>query len=262
MRLRSCPYAIGGSEFLHQTQRRLEGRRRGRPQDTDVALPRPTVNIKRIDGVAAEFEVELGELKTHRRRVGPAKLAALELASRLTGWTQRQIGAYYGGISCAAASVARRREGVVGVAVALPPLNLRRVRGWQYNCHPDTTATPASWFAGPRKREGEGPLVGNPSPHRFQSSAPTQLQAPINRLDDYFFSGGFGAGAAGSAGFSAGFSAAFSAGMSAGFSAVGLLHRRPWAVPWERACCSRPHKTVPGSKSLRKLRASSWVHLF
>ena len=31
----------------------------------------------------------------------------------LTGWTQREIGAYYGGISCAAVSVARRkiREG-------------------------------------------------------------------------------------------------------------------------------------------------------
>jgi len=36
-------------------------------------------------------------------------LAALELASRLTGWTQREIGAYDGGIGCAAVSVARRK---------------------------------------------------------------------------------------------------------------------------------------------------------
>ena len=103
-------YAIGGSEFIDQTERRLERRRSGRLQDADVALPRLTVDIKRIDGVvAAQFGVAPADLKTHGNRTGPAKLAAMELACRLTGWTQRAIGAYYGGISCAAVSVARRK---------------------------------------------------------------------------------------------------------------------------------------------------------
>jgi hypothetical protein len=47
----------------------------------------------------AAFGVESAELKTHGRRADPAKLAALKLASRLTGWTQWQIGRYYVGIS-------------------------------------------------------------------------------------------------------------------------------------------------------------------
>jgi hypothetical protein len=38
-----------------------------------------------------------------------ANAIAIELACRLTGWTHRAIGAYYGGISGAAVSVARRR---------------------------------------------------------------------------------------------------------------------------------------------------------
>ncbi len=45
----------------------------------------------------------------HGRHSREAKLVALELACRLTGWTQRAIGEYYGGISSAAVSVARRK---------------------------------------------------------------------------------------------------------------------------------------------------------
>ena len=33
-------YAIGGPEFIEQTERQLQGRRSGRAQDADVALPR------------------------------------------------------------------------------------------------------------------------------------------------------------------------------------------------------------------------------
>jgi len=41
--------------------------------------------------------------------VGPAKFVAVELACRLTGMTQRVIGAHYGGITSAAVSNIRRR---------------------------------------------------------------------------------------------------------------------------------------------------------
>ena len=50
------------------------------------------------------------DLNAHGHHSGEAKLVALELACRLTGWTQRAIGEYYGGISSAAVSVAERRK--------------------------------------------------------------------------------------------------------------------------------------------------------
>jgi len=56
--------------------------------------------------VAAWYSVEPEDLKA---RSGPAKATAIELACRLTGWTQRAIGLYYGGISCAAVSVSRQK---------------------------------------------------------------------------------------------------------------------------------------------------------
>jgi hypothetical protein len=49
------------------------------------------------------------DLKANGRRRGPAKASAIELACRPTGWTQRAIGLYYGGISCAAVSVSRQK---------------------------------------------------------------------------------------------------------------------------------------------------------
>jgi len=108
--LRASRYAIGGPEFIDQTERRLQGRRSGRIQDADLALPRRTVSIERIDKlVAAEFGIEPTHLKAHGNRTGEAKRIALELACRLTGWTQRAIGAYYGGISSGAVCMVRRK---------------------------------------------------------------------------------------------------------------------------------------------------------
>ncbi|MBN2579343.1 MAG: transposase [Pirellulales bacterium] len=108
--MRASRHALGSPDFIARTEKQLEGRRSGRVQDADLALPRPTVDIRRIDRlVAKRFGVEPADLKTHGQRCGPAKAAAIELACRLTGWTHRAIGAYYGGISGAAVSVARRR---------------------------------------------------------------------------------------------------------------------------------------------------------
>ena len=108
--MKASRYAVGGPEFIERTQRQLQGRRSGRAQDADLALPRLTVDIQRIDGlVAAHCGIEPADLKTHGHHSGPAKAIAIELACRLTDWTNRAIGAYYGGISGAAVSVARRR---------------------------------------------------------------------------------------------------------------------------------------------------------
>ncbi len=66
--------------------------------------------IERIDRlVAEEFTVRPADLKAHGHRCGAAKRIAVELACRLTGWTQRQVGAYYGGIGCAAVCMARQK---------------------------------------------------------------------------------------------------------------------------------------------------------
>jgi chromosomal replication initiation ATPase DnaA len=73
-------------------------------------LHRPEVLIERIDRlVAVEFALKPADLKTHGHRAGAAKRIALELACRLTGWTHREIGAYYGGISSGAVCTARRK---------------------------------------------------------------------------------------------------------------------------------------------------------
>jgi putative transposase len=108
--MKASRHAIGGQEFIERIERQLEGRRSGRAQDADLALPRPTVDIRRIDrAVTAHCGVKPADLKAHGHHCGPAKAMAIELACRLTGWTHRAIGAHYGGISGAAVSVARRR---------------------------------------------------------------------------------------------------------------------------------------------------------
>ena len=130
--LAASRYAIGGPEFLDQTAGRLRQRRRGRPQDVDLALPRLAVDAPRISAVvAAHYQVEPVDLNAHGHHSGEAKLVALELACRLTGWTQRAIGEYYGGISSAAVSVARRkvRRGPAALAKAVERLSKRLTEG-------------------------------------------------------------------------------------------------------------------------------------
>ena len=88
-------HAIGSTRFIHQTERRLAGRRSGRLQDRDVALPRTTLDIARIDeAVAAHYGLPVEELQTHGHRAGAAKFVSVELACRLTGLTHRAIGSH------------------------------------------------------------------------------------------------------------------------------------------------------------------------
>jgi len=103
-------HVIGGETFVEQTERRLAIRRSGSEVDRDVDLPRTTVSIEQIDEtVAAHYGVTATELGRCQACGGTAKFVAVELACRLTGMTQRAIGAHYGAISSAGVSNIRRR---------------------------------------------------------------------------------------------------------------------------------------------------------
>ena len=103
-------YAIGRPEFVEGTERRLAKRRTGRPQDRDLALPRVTIGIENVDQAVLSYYGTTEEaLRKKGPGAGPAKFVAVELACRLTGMTQRGIGAHYGGITSAAVSNIRRR---------------------------------------------------------------------------------------------------------------------------------------------------------
>jgi putative transposase len=103
-------YAIGGTRFVEETERRVEGLRTGRVQDDDVALPRWTVPLTEIDAaVARHYRIEAARLEEHGRRAGVAKAVAVELACRLAGVTLRDVGAHYGQITSAAVSTIHRK---------------------------------------------------------------------------------------------------------------------------------------------------------
>ncbi|MEI6789527.1 MAG: hypothetical protein WCL49_13715 [bacterium] len=90
----------------------LRERKSGSSRDRDVAYPEVRISRGRVDEIVArEFMTVAGELKAHgrRKKTGTAKLAAIELACRLSGMTQREIGEYYGGVSLQAVSAARKR---------------------------------------------------------------------------------------------------------------------------------------------------------
>jgi chromosomal replication initiation ATPase DnaA len=77
-----------------------------------VSWPDEGIPLGRIDElVAAEYVTGVEALKAHgrRKKTGTAKLVAIELACRLSGMTQREIGEYYGGVSSQAVSAARKR---------------------------------------------------------------------------------------------------------------------------------------------------------
>jgi hypothetical protein len=106
--------AIGDAGFVELAEQRIEGRRTGRVQDEDLALPHCTVPIVNIDAaVARYYGIAVERLQAHGQSAGVANVAAVELACRLTGLTQRAIGLHYGGITSAAVSTIRRkvREG-------------------------------------------------------------------------------------------------------------------------------------------------------
>jgi len=110
-------YAIGSDDFIAAVRSQLMARRLGGPRDRDVAWPRPAIDADRIDATVAEaFGVPTARLREHGHHAGNAKKVAVELARRLTGWTQRAVGQRYGGITSQAVSQIARtfREGNAG----------------------------------------------------------------------------------------------------------------------------------------------------
>jgi hypothetical protein len=116
-------YAIGGAAFTEKTEVRIEERRSGRVQDQDVDLPRWTVALEEIDAaVARRYGIDPAVLKTHGHHAGPAKAAAVALASRLANLSGRLIGQHYGIGSAAIGAIHRRladRPDALGIVESL-----------------------------------------------------------------------------------------------------------------------------------------------
>ena len=103
-------YAIGDEEFVRGVERTLRGRWKGGSGHRDIDLPEERVSLDEISrAVAARYGVEMERLKEHGHVGGEAKVMALELATRVSGLTQREIGAYYGGIGSSAVAMMRRK---------------------------------------------------------------------------------------------------------------------------------------------------------
>ena len=123
-------YAIGDAPFVDRMEKRVEGRRSGRVQDEDLALPRWTVPLDEIDAaVAKRYGVGVEHLQAHGHHAGEAKVVAVELACRLTGLTLRNVGGHYGRISSSAVCAIHRkvRNGDYAVESVLEPL-LRKLQ--------------------------------------------------------------------------------------------------------------------------------------
>lgn len=96
-------HAIGSDEFIDEVEVELDERRTGKITDADIALPRRRVDLDTIAStVARRYGIEVGRLRADGRRAGEAKAVAVELACRLSGETQRRVGAYFGGVSSSA----------------------------------------------------------------------------------------------------------------------------------------------------------------
>jgi hypothetical protein len=105
-------HGIGDEGFVEELEQELRERKAGTDRDRDVGYPAERISVDRIDeAVAKEFGTTVEALKAHGRAAGAgmAKGVALELACRLTGLTQREIGRRHGGISSQAVSLARKR---------------------------------------------------------------------------------------------------------------------------------------------------------
>lgn len=103
-------YALGNEDFVEKVERDLSRGKTGGAQDADLLTPWHGVEMPAIDQVVAKaYGVDVGELRRRGRSAGEARAVAVELASRWSNQTQRQIGAYYGGISGQAVYMIRQR---------------------------------------------------------------------------------------------------------------------------------------------------------
>lgn len=125
-RLLECSsHGIGDEEYVESLEAELRERKSGLDRDRDVSYPVERISFDRIDAVVArEFGVEVEGLSAHGRckGVGVAKMAGIELACRLSGMTQREIGEHYGGMSSQAVSKSRKRAKLM-----IPPDTVTRL---------------------------------------------------------------------------------------------------------------------------------------
>ncbi len=103
-------YALGSEEYVEKVEKDLSGGKTGQAKDADIYRPWRGIELAVIDqAVAKAYGIEAGQLRKHGRSAGGAKAVAVELATRWSGLTQREIGAYYGGISGQAVYMMRQR---------------------------------------------------------------------------------------------------------------------------------------------------------
>jgi chromosomal replication initiation ATPase DnaA len=125
-RLLECSsHGIGDEEYVETLETELRERKSGLDRDRDVSYPVERISLDRIDAVVAgEFGVEVVGLSAHGRckGVGEAKMAGIELACRLSGMSQREIGEHYGGMSSQAVSKSRKRAKLM-----IPPDTVTRL---------------------------------------------------------------------------------------------------------------------------------------
>jgi REP element-mobilizing transposase RayT len=108
--LKQSAHAIGGKEFVSEVEDVLAGQRTGDYRDYDVALPKKFVPIEIINLVVCRhFGINEAKLQLHGKRAGDARRLAIELACRLSGLNQREVGECYGGIRTQAVSRIRRQ---------------------------------------------------------------------------------------------------------------------------------------------------------
>ena len=103
-------YALGSEEYVKEIERALSLGKTGRVGDKDIQRVWRGVELPVIDQeVIRRYGIEAQQLRRHGNAAGEAKAVAVELAARWSGKTQREIGAYYGGISGQAVYMLRKR---------------------------------------------------------------------------------------------------------------------------------------------------------
>lgn len=87
-------YAIGDKAFVASTETEVKQLSEANTRHRDILMPkRNVVNMETVfTAVAKHFGLPVDSLKTRSRHAGEAKSIAIELACRLTGVTQREIG--------------------------------------------------------------------------------------------------------------------------------------------------------------------------
>ena len=123
--LEQSSHGIGDEDYIESLEKELRDRKSGKDRDRDVAYPGERISLERINAVvASEFGLAVVAMSAHGRckGVGAAKMAGIELACRLSGLSQREIGEHYGKMSSQAVSKSRKRAKIM-----IPPDTLMRL---------------------------------------------------------------------------------------------------------------------------------------